>query len=62
MIGKITAFFGGESVNIAELQVARNQDNKTEMMLIKTDQEVSETQLRHLKKIKGVFEAWTINL
>ncbi len=62
LIGKVTVFLGNESINIAELQASRNTKENREMMLIKTDQKVSESQLKRLKKIEGVYNAWTMSL
>ena len=54
IIGKISAFIGKHDVNIAELQVARDLKKEVQLMMLKTDQEVSTSVLEELKRMKNI--------
>ncbi|MHA1696180.1 MAG: phosphoglycerate dehydrogenase [Candidatus Helarchaeota archaeon] len=55
MIGKITTFLGNNNINIAELQVARHEKSKTQLMVLKTDQEPSDELVNKMKSIDDII-------
>ncbi len=54
MIGSICSFLGENSINIAELQVARLLKLKTQLMTLKTDQDVPQEITKNLQKLKDI--------
>ncbi|MHA1268305.1 MAG: phosphoglycerate dehydrogenase [Candidatus Helarchaeota archaeon] len=54
MIGKIASFLGNNHINIAELQVARDIKSKTQLMILKSDQEISDSIIEKIKIIKDI--------
>ena len=54
MIGSICSFLGENSINIAELQVARLLKLKTQLMTLKSDQDVPQEIIKNLQKLKDI--------
>ncbi|NVM29957.1 MAG: phosphoglycerate dehydrogenase [Candidatus Helarchaeota archaeon] len=54
MIGSITSFLGKNSINIAELQVARLLKMKTQLMALKTDESVTPEITRKLQQLNDI--------
>jgi len=54
MIGAICGFLGQYNINIAELQVARLIKLKTQLMALKTDEEVSSEVVKNLRTVEGI--------
>ncbi|MHA1894925.1 MAG: phosphoglycerate dehydrogenase [Candidatus Helarchaeota archaeon] len=55
MIGQISSFLGQNAINIAELQVVREEKSKSQLMIVKTDQEVSNSIINKMRKIKSIY-------
>ncbi|MBD3229506.1 MAG: phosphoglycerate dehydrogenase [Candidatus Lokiarchaeota archaeon] len=62
MIGKITTFLGDNEINIAELQVSRDKKTKTQLMVLKSDQEPDEETVDKLKEIEDIDMVFYNNL
>ncbi len=54
MIGSICSFLGENTINIAELQVARLLTTKTQLMALKTDEIVSPEIIKKLQQLKDI--------
>ncbi len=54
MIGAISSFLGQNSINIAELQVARAHELGTQLMALKTDQAVPSEIIKKLQALKDI--------
>lgn len=56
MIGQIGTLLGASKVNIATMQVSRNQQNGNAMMLMTVDNEVAKETLHLLKGLDGIID------
>ncbi|MHA1230649.1 MAG: phosphoglycerate dehydrogenase [Candidatus Helarchaeota archaeon] len=54
MIGKIATFLGNNNINIAELQVARHSKTKTQLMVLKSDQEISDEIINKINEMEDI--------
>ena len=54
MIGAICSFLGQNNINIAELQVSRLLEFQTQLMALKTDQEVPHDTVNQLQELDGI--------
>ena len=62
MIGQIGTLLGGAQVNIANMQVSRNQENASAMMLMTVDNAVSKDVLKMLTGFAGITAAYFVKM
>jgi D-3-phosphoglycerate dehydrogenase len=62
MIGQIGTLLGASKVNIATMQVSRNQQNGVAMMFLTVDSEVGKETLKLLQGLDGITKVQLIKI
>lgn len=62
MVGKIGNILGNNNINIARMDLGRVLDDKTAMMIISVDENVSEKVLEQLRGIDGIISTSIVSL